>query len=134
MLKLDKISKGVIKMSFANMHCHTDYSVFDGFAKLEELVARAKELGYPALAISDHGTTTGLVAFYQECRKQGIKPILGYEAYLVDNVNVKSDAMYHLLILAKNLTGYRNLLKLATIGTENFYKKPRIDLKALLAN
>lgn len=121
-------------MEYCNLHCHTDFSVFDGFAKLDELVARAKELEYPALAISDHGTTTGLVAFYNECRKQGIKPILGYEAYLVSNLNIKADEMYHLLILAKNLQGYRNLLKLATIGTEHFYKKPRIDLKSILDN
>ena len=119
-------------MSYCNLHCHTDFSVFDGFAKLSELVSRAKELNYPALAMTDHGTTTGLVAFYKECRAQGIKPILGYEAYLTTNVNLKEGKLYHILVLAKNLTGYRNLLKLATYGTQNFYRKPRIDLEKLI--
>ena len=66
-------------MKFSNLHVHTSYSLRDGFCKIPDLVSRAKELGYPALAITDHGTVTGLIAFYEECKKQGVKPILGCE-------------------------------------------------------
>ena len=95
---------------------------------------RAQELGYPALAMTEHGTTTGLVAFYKECHKQGIKPILGYEGYLANEINVRSNSTYHILLLAKNVTGYRNILKIATYATENFYYKPRLSLDYLIEN
>lgn len=116
---------------FGDLHSHTDYSIFDGFAKIEDKVARAKELGYGALAITDHGTTTGLVPFYKECVSQGIKPILGYEAYFSFAPEVQGGDTYHLLLLAKDLTGYRNILKIATWATEHFYRKPRIGMQAL---
>lgn len=119
-------------MSFVNLHTHSDYSRFDGFAKIEDLVKRAKELGYPALGISDHGTTTGLVPFYKECKKQGIKPILGCEFYIAKNLNIKEAGMlYHLMVIAKNNAGYKNMLALMCKATENFYGKPRIDVSLL---
>ncbi len=103
----------------------------DGFAKIPELVGRAKELGYPALALTDHGTVTGLIDFYKECKKQGIKPILGCEMYLTTEIGVKDSPTYHLLLLAKDSYGYKNLMHLDTYAHEHFYKKPRISYEAL---
>ena len=104
---------------------------FDAFAKIEDKIKRAKELGYDALAMTEHGTTTGLMEFYLTCKKEGIKPILGYEGYFTFEPDVKGGKTYHILLLAKDLTGYRNLMKLATYGTEHFYRKPRIGYDAL---
>lgn len=116
---------------FSNLHQHTDYSLRDGFATIPELVRKAKELGYPALAITDHGTVTGAIAFYDECKKQGVKPILGCEFYYTNEITVKDSPTYHLLILAKDNTGYQNLMKLDTYAHAHFYKKPRIGIEAL---
>lgn len=103
----------------------------DGFSKIPELVARAKELGYPALALTDHGTVTGLIDFYKECKKQGIKPILGCECYFTTEIGVKDSPTYHLLLLAKDNEGYKNLMKVVSYGHEHFYKKPRISYDIL---
>lgn len=116
---------------FSNLHTHTDYSLHDGYAKIPDLVSKAKELGYPALAITDHGTVTGLIAFYEECKKQGVKPILGCEFYYTNEITVKEAPTYHLLILAKDNTGYKNMMKLDTYAHEHFYRKPRIGIEAL---
>lgn len=116
---------------FSNLHQHTDYSAHDGFAKLPELISRAKELGYPALAITDHGTVTGVIDFYQECKKQGIKPILGCEFYFTREITVQDSTTYHLILLAKDNEGYKNLMKLDTYAHAHFYKKPRIGIEAL---
>lgn len=116
---------------FSNLHQHSDYSLHDGFAKIPELVARAKELGYPALALTDHGTVTGLIDFYQECKKQGVKPILGCEMYLASEITIQDCPTYHLLLLAKDLEGYRNLMRLDSYAHQHFYKKPRISFEAL---
>lgn len=116
---------------FSNLHVHTSYSLRDGFCKIPDLVSRAKELGYPALAITDHGTVTGLIDFYEECKKQGIKPILGCEFYYTNEITVKEAPTYHLLILAKDNTGYKNMMKLDTYAHEHFYRKPRIGIEAL---
>lgn len=116
---------------FSNLHVHTDFSLHDGYAKIPDLVSRAKELGYPALAITDHGTVTGLIAFYEECKKQGIKPILGCEFYYTNEITVKEAPTYHLLILAKDNAGYKNMMKLDTYAHEHFYRKPRIGIEAL---
>lgn len=116
---------------FSNLHQHTDYSTHDGFAKLPELISRAKELGYPALAITDHGTVTGVIDFYQECKKQGIKPILGCEFYFTREITVQDSSTYHLILLAKDNEGYKNLMKLDTYAHAHFYKKPRIGIEAL---
>lgn len=116
---------------FSNLHQHSDYSLHDGFAKIPELVAKAKGLGYPALALTDHGTVTGLIDFYQECKKQGIKPILGCEMYLASEITIQDCPTYHLILLAKDLEGYRNLMRLDSYAHQHFYKKPRVSFEAL---
>lgn len=116
---------------FSNLHGHTDYSLHDALCTVPDLVSKAKELGYPALAITDHGTCTGLIDFYQECKKQEIKPILGCEFYLASEITVDGCDTYHLIILAKDINGYRNMMKLDTYAHEHFYRKPRISFEAL---
>lgn len=116
---------------FSNLHGHTDYSLHDALCTVPDLVSKAKELGYPALAITDHGTCTGLIDFYQECKKQGIKPILGCEFYLASEITIDGCDTYHLIILAKDINGYRNMMKLDTYAHEHFYRKPRVSFEAL---
>ncbi len=126
--------------SFVHLHVHTHYSLLDGANRIGELVAKAKELGQPAIAITDHGNMFGAVEFYQAATRAGVKPIIGMEAYIApgdrrsrDSKGVK-DASYHLLLLAMDNAGYRNLIKLASIGyREGFYYKPRIDREVLEA-
>ncbi len=120
-------------MSFVHLHNHTEYSLLDGANRIPDMVARAKEMGMDALAISDHGVMFGVMEFYWECLKQGVKPILGVEAYVAPNGHTKKtgreeNETYHLLLLARNLEGYRNLCKLSSIAAlEGYYYKPRID-------
>jgi DNA polymerase III subunit alpha len=120
-------------MSFVHIHNHTEYSLLDGANRIPDMVKHAKELGMEALAISDHGVMFGVMEFSMECQKQGIKPILGVEAYIAPNGYKKKDGKeenetYHLLLLAKDLEGYRNLCKLSSIAAlEGYYYKPRID-------
>jgi len=122
---------------FVHVHNHTEYSLLDGANKIPDLVRRAKELDQPALAITDHGVMFGVVEFALECQKQGIKPILGMEAYVAPNgrhnkAGREDNQTYHLLLLAKNLDGYRNLCKLHTAAAlQGFYYKPRIDHEIL---
>src|SRR5437773_5620835 len=104
---------------FVHIHNHTEYSLLDGAQRIVPMVARAKELGMPALAITDHGAMYGAMEFYLECKKQGIKPLIGMEAYVAPEGRHKKDgreenSTYHLLLLAKNRTGYQNLCRLAT--------------------
>src|SRR5688500_6835804 len=126
--------------SFVHLHVHTHYSLLDGANKVPELVRRAKTLGQDALAITDHGCMFGVVEFFNECKKEGIKPILGMEAYMAPGDRRErstpggngGEAAFHLLLLASNLEGYRNLLKLGSIAyREGFYYKPRIDKEVL---
>ncbi len=125
------------KNSFTHLHVHTGYSLLDGSCKIEELISRVKELGMDSIAITDHGVMYGAVKFYQEAVKQGIKPILGCEAYVAsksrfDKENSGDNFYYHLVLLAKNNDGYKNLIKMVSKGfTEGFYYKPRIDLELL---
>ena len=112
----------------ANLHTHDGHSIRDGYSTIEELVSRAKELHYEALALTNHGTVSGLIPFYNECHKQGIKPILGCEMYYVHDINLNESPLYHMLFLAKDLKGYKNLMKLDTIAYRQFYKKPRITM------
>jgi DNA polymerase-3 subunit alpha len=123
-------------MSFVHLHNHSHYSLLDGLTKLDEMINYAKEQGSPALAITDHGTMYGVIEFYQKARKAGLKPIIGVETYLAPasrfDKNTRSDKGYHLLLLAKNLTGYKNLIKLVSAAhLEGFYYKPRIDWELL---
>lgn len=125
---------------FVHLHNHTQYSLLDGATRVKDMVARAKELGMPAIAISDHGTMLGVMEFYYACRGNGIKPILGVETYMAPN-GIQNKAKgeekdsFHLLLLAKNLTGYRNLCRLTSIAAlEGFYRRPRIDHDLLRAH
>lgn len=120
-------------MSFVHLHVHTQYSLLDGFSNIEKLVTRTKELGMPAVAITDHGTMYGAVEFFRAAKKADVKPIIGLEAYVaartMQDRDVKKDKKSsHLLLLAENQTGYQNLLKIASASQlEGFYYKPRID-------
>ncbi|HZL09306.1 MAG TPA: DNA polymerase III subunit alpha [Prolixibacteraceae bacterium] len=123
---------------FTHLHVHSQYSILDGAASVRRLVAKAKADGMTALALTDHGNMFGTKEFYDVCRKEGIKPILGCETYVAENSrHDKKDAKidrsgHHLIVLAKNLVGYRNLLKLVSAAyTEGFYYKPRIDKELL---
>ncbi len=120
-------------MSFVNLHCHSHYSLLDGFGSPEAIVLRAKELGYPAAGLTDHGVTYGLVEFYQAAKKAGIKPVLGCEVYIAPRTRFDKEPRidakpYHLTLLAKDNEGYKNLLQLVTkANLEGFYYKPRVD-------
>ncbi len=124
-------------MTFTHLHCHSHYSLLDGLSKTEPLIERAKELGMDALAVTDHGVMYGTIEFYNKCREVGVKPIIGLEAYIaprgMDEKEGKIDADYHhLILLAQNDAGYKNLIKLTTEAhLRGFYYKPRIDLELL---
>ncbi|OGN15335.1 MAG: DNA polymerase III subunit alpha [Candidatus Yanofskybacteria bacterium RIFCSPHIGHO2_02_FULL_44_12b] len=124
-------------MRFTHLHTHSHYSLLDGLSKIDELVAKAKELGMEALALTDHGVMYGAIEFYKKASAAGIKPIIGCEMYISENgMHEKrtgiDDKRYHLVILAENNTGYRNLIKLVTAAhLEGFYYKPRIDKELL---
>lgn len=118
---------------FTHLHLHTQFSLLDGACRLGELVSRAKELNMTSLAITDHGNMYGAVDFYKECKKQGIKPIIGCEVYVAPRSRYDKDKTLdnkynHLILLVKNETGYKNLIKMVSQSyTEGFYFKPRID-------
>ncbi len=118
---------------FTHLHLHTQFSLLDGACRPDRLVSRAKELGMTSLAITDHGNMYGAVDFYRECKKQGIKPIIGCEVYVAPRTRFDKDKALdkeynHLILLVKNETGYKNLIKMVSLAyTEGFYFKPRID-------
>ena len=121
-------------MSFAHLHVHTEYSLLDGSNKIKEYVSRVKELGMNSAAITDHGVMYGVIDFYREARKQGIKPILGCEVYVAPNSRFDRETAggesryHHLVLLAENNTGYANLMKIVSRGfTDGSYYKPRVD-------
>lgn len=127
---------------FHHLHVHTEFSVLDGLAKVSKLVKHAKKLGFRSLAITDHGSMQGAVKFYNACMEEDdedglppIKPIIGTETYLCDNIDIKSGGMRglrHIILIAKNYVGYQNLMKLSTRSyLEGFYYKSRIDFKML---
>ena len=125
-------------MDFTHLHVHTEYSLLDGSAKIKSLVKRAKELGYDSLAITDHGVMYGVIDFYEAARAEGIKPIIGCEIYVspgsrFDRENTRGEERYyHLVLLAENNQGYKNLSKIVSRGfTEGFYYKPRVDMEVL---
>lgn len=122
---------------FVHLHNHTSYSLLDGAAKIDEEVKRAKELGMPALAITDHGTMYGVIEFYNACKKEGIKPIIGCEVYVARNSRFdkavgREEKPYHLILLVKNEIGYKNLCKLVSLASiEGYYYRPRVDRELL---
>ncbi len=119
---------------FTHLHLHTDFSLLDGAIAIEKLVEFGQKNQFKALAITDHGNIFGAVKFFQKCKKAGIKPILGMEAYMTEDANVKNaeKKYYHLIILVQNETGYKNLLKLISFSyQQGFYFKPRIDYQIL---
>ncbi len=125
-------------MKFTHLHVHTEYSLLDGSAKINEIVARAKELGMDSLAITDHGVMYGVIDFYRACKREGIRPVLGCEVYVAPGSRftkeggVTDERYYHLVLLAENDTGYSNLMKIVSKGfTEGYYYKPRVDYEVL---
>ena len=124
-------------MSFVHLHNHTEYSLLDGMCKIEDLLGRAKELGMPAVAITDHGALYGAFKFFIKAKDMGIKPIIGVETYKAKKSRFDKQPglerdQSHLVLLAKDLEGYKNLLKIVTIAhLEGFYYKPRIDFEVL---
>ncbi len=123
--------------NFAHLHVHTEYSLLDGACRIPALVARAKELGQQSLAITDHGVMYGVIDFYKECKKQGIRPVIGCEVYVAprtrfDKVHRIDTSPYHLVLLCKNAAGYQNLIAMVSKASiEGFYSKPRVDLELL---
>ena len=127
--------------SFVHLHCHTHYSLLDGANRIPELVQQTKQLGMNAAAITDHGNLYGAIEFYRECKGAGINPVIGYEAYMAPGSRFdkkalrQGDAYSHLTLLAKNRTGFKNLIKLSSIAwLEGFYYHPRIDRELLEAH
>ena len=126
-------------MSFVHLHTHSEYSLLDGANRIPELVAHVKKLGMDSLAVTDHGNMHAAWSFYEEARSQGIRPILGFEAYLAFGPRQAREkpawapaAYSHLVLLASNRAGYKNLVRLTSIGyTEGFYRRPRIDKETL---
>ncbi|HEX9013770.1 MAG TPA: PHP domain-containing protein, partial [Anaerolineaceae bacterium] len=127
-------------MSFVHLHVHSEYSLLDGFSNIKKLVKRVREMDMPAIALTDHGTMFGAVEFYNAARAAGVKPILGLEAYMAARGMTDRDARLdkqssHLLLLAENITGYRNLLAIASAAQlQGFYYFPRIDHDFLAAH
>ncbi|MGB8345087.1 MAG: DNA polymerase III subunit alpha [Ktedonobacteraceae bacterium] len=125
-----------MSVDFAHLHVHTEYSLLDGFSRIKKLVGQAKASGMQHLAITDHGAMYGAIEFYKACKAEGINPVIGIEAYLTEDMHDHSkrysDDYHHLLLLAKNNTGYYNLLKLTTIAnTEGWHLRPRVDKRVL---
>ena len=124
-------------MSFVHLHVHTEYSLLDGFCRIDRIAKKAKSLGQSAIAITDHGVMYGAVAFYRACLKEGIRPIIGCEVYVAPRSRFQKehglDNNYsHLILLCKNETGYKNLCRLvSTSWVDGFYVKPRIDWSLL---
>jgi len=124
-------------MKFTHLHTHSHYSLLDGLAKIDELIDYAKELGMDSLALTDHGNMYGAIEFYKKAKAKGIKPIIGCEMYqserkMTDKEPGIDDKRYHIVLLAKNLTGYKNLVKIITKAhLEGFYYKPRVDEETL---
>ncbi len=122
-------------MGFVHLHVHSEYSILDATCRIEELLLKAKEYGMKALALTDHGNLCGAIEFHHKVKNYGIKPIIGTELYFAPRGRfdrMPGPRYYHLLALAENEQGYKNLLKLSSLGyTEGFYYKPRIDMELL---
>ncbi|MBI5122920.1 PHP domain-containing protein, partial [Candidatus Roizmanbacteria bacterium] len=124
-------------MSFVHLHLHTGYSLLDGMCRIDDVIDRAIAEKMPAVAITDHGALYGAFKFFVKAQERGIKPIIGVETYKAKNSRLDKQShvdrdQYHLVLLAKNLVGYQNLLKIVTTAyLEGFYYKPRIDFEIL---
>ncbi len=124
------------ELDFVHLHMHTEFSLLDGANRINELVEKVKSLGMKALAITDHGNMFGVIDFYKKCKKEGIKPIIGCEMYVARESRFskleQDKRSNHLILLAKNNKGYKNLIKLVSLAyTEGFYYKPRVDIELL---
>jgi len=125
---------------FVHLHNHSDYSLLDGAQKIKPMVQKAKALGMQSIALTDHGNLFGAMEFYSCCKKEGIKPIIGMEAYIIgrgsrlnrEKVSGIENKVYHIVLLSKNIQGYKNLMKLSTLSyLEGFYYRPRMDKEIL---
>src|SRR2546421_9115715 len=121
-----------VLMKFVHLHCHTHYSLLDGANRIPELVAHVKAQGMNAVAITDHGNLYGAIEFYRECQSAGINPIIGYEAYVAPakrserEARRRGEAGFHLTLLAQNATGFKNLVKMASLAfLDGYYYVPR---------
>ena len=127
----------MLNSKFVHLHVHSEYSLLDGANRIKDLPVRAKELGMDAMAITDHGVMFGVIDFYKACKANGIKPIIGCEVYVAPRTMSDKDPVLdskynHLILLAKDNEGYKNLTKLVSLGfTDGFYYKPRIDKETL---
>src|SRR5438067_805613 len=126
-------------VSFVHLHCHTEGSLLDGMCRVKDMVRAAREFGMPAVAVTDHGVMYNVVRFYQQAVEAGVKPIVGCEVYVAPRSRfdrgTRQENYYHMLLLAKNQTGYRNLVQLVSKGfLEGFYYKPRVDRELLAAH
>ena len=124
-------------MAFAHLHTHTSYSLLDGEGTVKKILDRAKELGQDSMAITDHGNMYGVIEFYEYAKKIGIHPVLGCEVYVAartrfDKIHEYDSQSSHLILLAENDTGYKNLMKIVSYGfIDGFYYKPRVDMELL---
>ena len=124
-------------MDYTHLHVHSHYSLLDGLPKIDELVAKAKEYGMKALALTDHGVMYGAIEFYQKAKAAGLKPIIGVESYIAPNGHTQKrpkidEHPFHIVLLAKNKIGYQNLIKLTSLAhLEGFYYRPRVDFELL---
>jgi len=120
------------KEIFVSLHNHSDYSIFDAISKYNNMITKALEFGQDALGVSEHGTTSGLLDFYKQATKAGIKPILGYEGYISTNINIKDRGdIYHICLYAKDYEGYKNLNRINSFAHQNIYHKPRLSIPIL---
>ncbi|MGZ6005089.1 MAG: DNA polymerase III subunit alpha [Candidatus Saccharimonadales bacterium] len=132
-----EMTKQLTAADFVHLHNHTQYSLLDGLTKVPALISSVKEMGMEAVAITDHGTLSGAIEFYKQAKTNGIKPVIGIETYVASRSHTDKDVSqdknsFHLIILAMNNTGYRNLMKLSTIANlDGYYYKPRIDHQLL---
>lgn len=123
-------------MKFTHLHVHSEYSLLDGSARVEDLAKKAKDLGMDSIALTDHGSMYGIIKFYKACKKEGIKPIIGSEIYVTDmdrrEKSTRNRKYYHLVLLAENNKGYENLMKIVSTGfIDGFYYRPRVDYEIL---